>query len=156
MEREPLFHKFTQMDADASALLVEYYEWLQDKEGKGLTPEAASPLAHAADRYLRDFLVDIMETPAKASSASHIRCYIGNWYPINTLEPSHDDIDLIATSLLFLHQWGEGAGKIEAATLGEVANLLESTQYFHQRLEKFWALTPEEVTEWRRENDYRC
>ncbi|PLX42270.1 MAG: hypothetical protein C0609_09845 [Deltaproteobacteria bacterium] len=155
MEREPLFQRFAKMDKEAGALLVEYYEWLQSDPGKGLSPETASPLAHAADRYLRDFLVDIMETPAKESSAMHVKTYIGNWYPINTLEPSHEEIDLIATSLALLHEWGEKTGKIIADKACDVSALLASAEYFHKRLEQFWALTPEEVTKWRGENDYR-
>ncbi|MDF1523322.1 MAG: hypothetical protein P1P87_10945, partial [Trueperaceae bacterium] len=47
-------------------------------------PEGAGALAHAADRYLRDFVVDIRETGPADADPCLPRDYLANWYIIHT------------------------------------------------------------------------
>lgn len=156
MDRKPaLYSDFFEMDTEAMELLGAFFEWLKAEDGEGLPPAKASPLAHDADRYLRDFLVEFMEARPKATSALLVFSYLGNWYPVNTLEPSHGEIDRIADALSRLHRYLAAKGIIAYAAGVEVVELLARSEIFHDRLESFWALTPDQVEGWREVGEYR-
>lgn len=150
-----LYSDFFEMDTEAMNLMGSFFKWLTDAEGGMLEVAKASPLAHDGDRYLRDFLVEIMETRPGGSTPETVSIYLGNWYVINTLEPSHAEIDRIAIALTLLHGYMADNGKISGEMAKKVAGLLSDTAFFHQRLEEFWALTPEKITAWREISDYR-
>jgi hypothetical protein len=149
------FENFVEMDGRARGFLGLFYQWLRSEAGPSLADQRASDLAHKADRYLRDFVVDILELPPEKTDAKTVRMYIGNWYIINTLGPSLEELDLIVESLRLFHQWAALRGIIEKETEAGVILALSETGYFHERLESFWSLKPEGITGWRAVDDYR-
>lgn len=154
-DKNTLFGEFVLLDQRARALLGEFYGWLKSQEGTGLPAEEASALAHHADRYLRDFLVDILETEPEKSSLAAVRSYLGNWYIINTLEPTFAQMEEIAKALLLYHRWANLKGLVDMATLGEVEKALLDKKFFTGRLESFWELDEKGITAWREVDDYR-
>lgn len=149
------FDRFVALDHACQELLAIFFPWLSTPAGGGMTPEEASPLAHAADRYLRDFLVDILERPLETSDAGTVRSYLSNWYIIHTLTPTVEEVCLIARALGALHRFGAIKGVFAAPIAREVEALTADPAGFVARLEAFWAMRPEEVEDWRAVEDYR-
>lgn len=146
---------FVRLDGLCAGLLGEFFGWLRAPEAENLPAERASLLAHAADRYLRDFVVDIAEAGPANASPSLPRRYLANWYIVHTMAPSHAEIDVILAALLLLYRYLEERGIVDAGSASEVEEGLADGEYFHRRLEGFWGLTPEGIDAWRREDDYR-
>lgn len=146
---------FVRLDGLCFDLLGRFFRWLQTEEGGGLSPRAASDLAHAADRYLRDFVVDIKQTGPTDADPTLPRQYLANWYIIHTLEPSHAEIDGILAALGQLYPYLALEGLLTPEAAGAAAAALDSAAFFHGRLEAFWTLTSEEVEPWRAVDDYR-
>ncbi len=148
-----LFGEFLEMDNRAVKLLGEFYAWLQNDEG--LTPQAASPLAHEADRYLRDFMVEILELLPEDADGATMRAYISNWFIINTPTVSHEELDRVAGALGLLYKFMGTTGVIGAEVAGETTKVLASPKFCHERLERFWTMGADEIPGWRDEHDYR-
>jgi hypothetical protein len=146
---------FVRLDGLCVELLREFYGWLQAPGGEALSPAEASPLAHAADRFLRDFLVDFLERgPADADPAA-ARQYVGNWYVVHTLNPTHREIDVILRSLQLLSRYLAEEGIVTEEVSRSARDDLSGEAHFHKRLEDFWELTSEGIPVWRAVDDYR-
>jgi len=146
---------FVRLDQRCLELLREFFAWLQEPGGGRAEPQHAARLAHAADRYLRDFVVDIMETgPADADPTLPSR-YLANWYVIHTLEPTHAELDLIREALSRLYPFLTQREIVPAQTSEAVLGALADGEFFRARLEAFWELTPDAIAAWRAVHDYR-
>jgi len=146
---------FERLDRLCAELLRGFYRWLQEASGGGLSPEEASPLAHGADRYLRDFLVDILEAGPADADGDTARQYVGSWYIINTLSPTHAEVELILRSLWLLYRYLEVEGIVDEGTCASAQEDLADAAFFRERLEAFWNLTPEGISAWRSVADFR-
>ena len=144
---------FVRLDNLCLELLQDFARWLRDEAGE--PPERAGALARAADRYLRDFVVDCKETGPADEDPTLVRQYLGNWYIIHTLYPSHEEIDQILDALRRLYAYLEVRGILPPRTRKAVHRMLLDGAFFHERLEAFWALTPEGIDAWRAVDDYR-
>jgi hypothetical protein len=145
---------FVRLDGACHELLLEFVAWLQ--QGPTALPLAeAGALTHAVDRYLREFLVDILETGPSDADPSLVRRYLGNWYIIHTLEPSTEEIDQIARALDLLYRFLPERGIIDGAAARRIRSQLRDRSYYHRRLEAFWELTPGTIAPWRAVDDYR-
>jgi len=145
---------FLRLDTLCAELLQGFAAWLRG-EGGGLAPREAGALAHAADRYLRDFVVDCKETGPADEDPSLVRQYLANWYIIHTLYPTHEEIDRILAALRRLYAYLAREGLVGEATRAAVERSLADPAFFHDRLEAFWDLTPEDIDAWRSVDDYR-
>lgn len=146
---------FVRLDRACHELLKEFARWLQTRDDSPLAAEAAGAFAHAADRYLRDFVVDIMESGPADVDPTLVQKYLANWYAVNTLTPTHDEVDRILSALRELHRFLPEHGILPAAAAETIGLGLRDAEYFHQRLEDFWNLTPEGIDAWRAVHDYR-
>ncbi len=70
-------------------LLMAFYEELQAKGGE---PEIATELARSADYFIRDFVVGYKQWHLFDDSRSPVRPFAGNWYIVNTLEPTIEEL----------------------------------------------------------------
>jgi hypothetical protein len=71
---------FVRLDPLCAELLRDFFRWLQTRGNGRLPAERAGALAHAADRYLRDFVVDVAEAGPADAEPSLPRRYLANWY----------------------------------------------------------------------------
>ncbi len=145
---------FVRLDGVCHELLREFVGWLQ-QEPVSLPPAEAGALTHAADRYLREFVVDIMETGPTDADPSLVRSYLGNWYIIHTLEPSFREMDQIARALDLFYQFLPERGILDGEAALRVRAQLQDRAFYHGRLEAFWNLTPDTIAPWRAVDDYR-
>jgi len=146
---------FLRLDTRCVELLLDFFAWLQREEGGSLEPETASHFAHAADRYLRDFVVDIQETGPADADPTLPRQYLGNWYIIHTLVPTHEEMERIREALASLYRFLHVRGLMPAETTAAVADALSDAAFFRNRLESFWDLNPDDIAAWRDVEDYR-
>lgn len=146
---------FLRLDGRCAELLRDFFAWLQGEEGGGLPLEAANDAAHAADRYLRDFVVDILETGPTDADPTLPRRYLANWYIVHTLEPTHGEMDRIRDALTRLYRFLSVRHLVSETAAAQVAASLTDAAYFRHRLESFWELTPESISAWRAVDDYR-
>lgn len=142
------------LDGACHGLLKQFVGWLQQAP-QDLPAGEAGELTHAADRYLRDFLVDILETGPADADPTLVRRYLGNWYIIHTLEPSTQEMDRITRTLDLLYHFLAERGILDPAGAQRVRFQLRNRDYYHQRLETFWELTPDTIAPWRAVDDYR-
>ncbi len=146
---------FVRLDSRCLELLRAFFQWLQSEGGGGLSEGDASGLAHAADRYVRDFLVDIVESGPLDPAEGRVRQYLGNWYIVNTLSPSHEEIDKILRALTLWYRFLVAEGLLPPAVGEAFRGTLSAASLYHRRLEDFWELTPEAIPAWREVDDYR-
>jgi hypothetical protein len=104
---------------------------------------------------LRDFVVDIRESGPAAADSALGRQYLGNWYIIHTLAPTHEEIDHIREALTRLFSFLAREGIVLEATARGIKQELVRARFFHGRLEDFWSLTGERIPAWRAVDDYR-
>ena len=133
-------------------ILKHFYLSLQ---GEGLSPETATRLAGSADYYVRDFVVDNRVHNLFEERTGLVRQFAGNWYIVNTLEPSHAEIGLLLRALRLLYRYLGATGVLDPDDARAVAEMLEDGEFFHRRLEDFWSLTPHDVPAWRAVAEYR-
>lgn len=148
-------HDFVRLDRLCAELLGRFFQWLQSDETGKIPPEEAGLLAHAADRYLRDFVVDIKETGPADEDPTLGRQYVSNWYIIHTLSPSHAEIERILKALRHLYRFLARERIVSPEAARAARDNLGNEQFFHDRLEDFWELTPEAIPAWRAVDDYR-
>ncbi|MHB8764230.1 MAG: hypothetical protein ACYDA8_07850 [Deferrisomatales bacterium] len=146
---------FVRLDQLCAELLQGFRDWLQTPAGGAAEPRHAGALAHAADRYLRDFVVDIAETGPADADPGLGRQYLGNWYIVHTLVPTHEQVDLILEALRRLYPYLEQVGVLTPGAARAGAEALADGGFFHDRLEAFWGLTPDDIAAWRAVADYR-
>lgn len=150
-----LFAEFFEMDSAAMETLGRFFKWLQTPQGGGVEARQASVLAHDADRYAREFLIEVRETPIAGTGAEHVASYLGNWWIINTLTPTVEEQARISLALAALHRYLASEGLITSAALKEAEKNLGDAGRFKKRLGDFWELTPEGIDAWRAVDDYR-
>jgi hypothetical protein len=146
---------FVRLDGLCAELLLEYFRWLQTEAGRRSSAREASALAHHADRYVRDFLVDFLESGPGDEEPRRVRQYLGNWYIVQTLTPTHEEIEGIRDALERLYAFLESMELVSGAARGAFREALSDGTLYHERLEGFWALTPEQIEPWRQVDDYR-
>lgn len=150
-----LFAEFFEMDSAAMETLGRFFKWLQTPPGGGRETKVASALSHDADRYAREFLIEVAETPLGGTGAGFVASYLGNWWIINTLTPTIEEQARITTALAAFHRFLAAEGLTTQATLREVEKTLGDSERFKKRLENFWELTPDGIDLWRGVDDYR-
>jgi hypothetical protein len=146
---------FVRLDGLCLELLQDFFGWLQEPANGPRSPQEASALAHAADRYVRDFLVDFLESGPGDPAERRVRQYVGNWYVVQTLEPSHAEVETILHALELFYAFLPRRGLLEEAEAERFRKALSERAFFHRRLEDFWELTPEGIPGWREVDDYR-
>ncbi len=146
---------FLRLDGCCADLLRDFFSWLQREEGGSLGLERASALAHAADRYLRDFVVDILETGPADGDPALPRQYLANWYIIHTLAPTHEEMEQIREALTRVYRFLAVRSLLAQGAAAAATRSLADPVYFRARLEEFWNLTPDAIPAWRAVDDYR-
>lgn len=142
------------LDSACHGLLKQFVGWLQQAP-HSLPASEAGELTHAADRYLRDFLVDILETGPADADPTLVRRYLANWYIIHTLEPTAREVDRILCALDLLYHFLAERGILDPAGAERVRSQLLDRDYYQRRLETFWELAPDTIAAWRAVDDYR-
>lgn len=128
-------------------LLLEFYGELQAEGGD---PETATALARSADYFVRDFLVGFKQWHLFDESFSPVRPFAGNWYIVNTLEPTSGELALHLAGILAFYRFLASHGLISAAFLERIAAECGDHPFYEERIRSFWELTGDGYYAWER------
>lgn len=140
------------VDALCRDLLMAFYH---ERLSAGLDEQEATLLANSADYFIRDYVIGFRQINILAQPNGLVRGFAGNWYIVNTLEPSAEEIAAhlrgIREFYHFLHRQGAIGDDFLASIDLECSNL----EYYARRIESFWDIKGDGYYEWESECSLR-
>ena len=128
-------------------LLMEFYEELQAEGGD---PEVATELARSADYFVRDFIVGFKQWHLFDETRSPVRPFAGNWYIVNTLEPTSGELAKHLAGILAFYRFLARHNLISAGFLERVTAECSDHPFYEERIRSFWAISGDGYYEWER------
>jgi hypothetical protein len=135
------------VDGLCKGLLMAFYESLL---AEGLDQGAATKLANGADHFVRDFVIGVKMLNLFDEQPDLVRQFAGNWYIVNTLEPS---VDYLASSLpgvARFYRYLADNGLVSAGFSQMVGQECGELPYYASRIASFWEIT-DNYPEWDQE-----
>jgi len=128
-------------------LLLQFYGELQAEGGD---PVVATELARSADYFVRDFVVGFKQWDLFDESRSPVRPFAGNWYIINTLEPTSGELAKHLAGILAFYRFLARHDLISAPILERVEAECGDHRFYEERIRSFWEITGDGYYEWER------
>jgi len=128
-------------------LMAFYLERLES----GLDEHEATLLANSADYFIRDYLIGFRQINILEETSGLIRGFAGNWYIVNTLEPTRDEIDAHLRGIREFYHFLRRQGAIGDSFLANVDMECSDLEYYAGRIESFWGINGDGYYEWERE-----
>jgi hypothetical protein len=129
-------------------LLRRFYD---ETLGAGMSPEEATALAGGADYFVRDFVVSIKNRSIFEERAGIVRQFAGNWYIVNTLDPSADEIEGYLAGIREFYRFLHGHQLISLKFLQAIEAECSDIEYYAGRIESFWAIKGDGYYVWEKE-----
>lgn len=129
-------------------LLLRFYD---ESLASGLSPEAATALAGAADYFVRDFLVSIKSRSIFDERPGLVRQFAGNWYIVNTLEPVAAEIKLYLEGIRAFYRFLHGHQLISLRFLQSIESECSQLDYYVGRIDSFWDIKGDGYPAWEKE-----
>ncbi len=126
-------------------LLQQFYIWLQ-KQDK--TPEKASELCYRTDYYLRDYLLDFMQSNLLRYQSGQIRYFGGNWYITHSPEPDIEILNCHLEAITCFYLYLQSLNLISLAELDQIEKETSETEYYRQRIRSFFTILGEGFDVW--------
>lgn len=135
------------VDERCKELLSGYYQSLLDA---GLSPAEATQLANGADYFVRDFVVAVKQRNLFDEQAGIVRQFAGNWYIVNTLEPSLEVLAGYLGGVADFYRHLHRLGLISAEFAQQVAGECADISFYGERLDAFWEISGDGYHAWER------
>ena len=135
------------VDERCKELLSGYYQSLLDA---GLSPAEATLLANGADYYVRDFVVGARQRNLFDEQPGIVRQFAGNWYIVNTLEPSLEVLSGYLRGVADFYGYLHRLGLITEAFAQRMAEECGDIPFYGERLDAFWEITGDGYHAWER------
>ena len=136
------------VDGLCKQLLYRFYFGQQEQ---GISPQEATALANSADYFVRDFVVGFKQAHLLANSAGLVRQFAGNWYIMNTLEPSIEELQGHLQGIGAFFRYLHREGLVSAESLLQVEDACGAVEYYRERIESFWAIEGDGYVSWEEE-----
>lgn len=133
------------VDALCRELLLTFYH---ERVGTGLDENDATLLANSADYFVRDFLIGARQLNPLSIGGGVVRRFAGNWYIINTLEPSIEELAVHLDGIREFYRFLAGHDAIGAAALAEIEQDCADRAFYAQRIEAFWNIAGDGYYAW--------
>jgi len=133
------------VDKLCGELLMRFYK---ESVGAGLSEEAASGLAKAADYFIRDFVVSIKGRSIFEERAGIVRQFAGNWYIVNTMEPLAAEIEEYLAGIKAFYRFLHGHRLISLKFLQAIESECAQLDYYAGRVESFWDIKGDGYQAW--------
>jgi len=133
------------VDSLCRDLLMSFY---YDRLEAGLDEQEATLLANSADYFIRDYVIGFRQINILAETSGLVRGFAGNWYIVNTLEPSAKEI---AAHLRGIREFYHYLCRQSAINDGFLANIdreCSDLDYYTGRIESFWDIKGDGYYEW--------
>ncbi|HWI41308.1 MAG TPA: hypothetical protein VNX25_07445 [Verrucomicrobiae bacterium] len=136
------------VDQLCQGLLRRFYDTLvQD----GIPPQEATPLAAAADYYVRDYLVDSRMKNVFEEKRGLVRQFAATWYIIRTIEPKLEELTVSLEGIREWYRFLHRLDLISAPHLAAVEQECDDLDFYRRRIEAFWDITGDGYMAWERE-----
>ncbi len=133
------------VDDLCKGLLMGYYESLQEA---GLDPAQATLFANGADYFVRDFVIAVKQRNLFSERPGLVRQFAGNWYIINTLEPTVEYLAGSLQGVAGFYRYLMGQGLISEEFCRQLEEECADLQFYAARIESFWAITGDGYFAW--------
>lgn len=133
------------VDERCQALL---YNFFQDLQARGLTPEQASDLSYSADFYLRDYLLDFCRLNVVTPEPGLIKKFAATWFIKTTLDPEMAVLERHLVAIRELYRFMHRQHFITREMLLFLETETENLEYYRQRIESFNAITGDGYAAW--------
>jgi len=117
----------------------------------GLDEHEATLLANSADYFIRDYLIGFRQINILEEASGLIRGFAGNWYIVNTLEPTADEIAAHLRGIREFYHFLRRQGAIGDSFLANVDRECSDLEYYAGRIEAFWDIKGDGYYEWESE-----
>ena len=128
-------------------LLLQYYGELQAEGGD---PESATELARSADYFVRDYVVGYRQRNLFDETWSPVRSFAGNWYIVNTVEPTSGELAKHLSGILAFYRFLHRHHLVTAPFLERVERECGDHPFYEERIRSFWEITGDGYYEWER------
>ncbi len=140
------------VDSLCRDILMAFYN---DRLEAGLGEEEATLLANSADYFIRDYVVGFRQANILAETGGLVRGFAGNWYIVNTLEPSAREIATHLRGIREFYHYLRRQGAIGDGFLAFIDRECSDLEYYGRRIESFWNIKGDGYYEWEGECSLR-
>lgn len=133
------------VDERCQSLLYNFY---QDLQVRGYTPEHASDLSYSADFYLRDYLLDFCRLNVVTPQPGLIRKFAATWFIKTTLDPEMAVLERHLIAIRELYRYLHRQHFISRQELLFLEAETENLSYYQQRIESFNTLSGDGYEAW--------
>ena len=116
--------------------------------GNNLSEREAGALAHGADYFVRDFVIDGLRINIFTLTAKHVRGFAGNWYIHRTLEPNTIELESILRGTAEFYRFCADCGWVSAPVSEEICAACSDLDYYRLRINSFHDLTGDDYVDW--------
>jgi hypothetical protein len=128
-------------------LMAFYHERLE----AGQDEHEATQLANSADYFIRDYVIGFRQLNILEESAGLVRGFAGNWYIVNTLEPTADEIGGHLRGIREFYHFLRRGGAISDTFLAAIDRECSDLEFYKGRIESFWDIQGDGYYQWESE-----
>jgi len=136
------------VDGLCKGLIMNFYEAQLDA---GLDAAEATRLANGADYFIRDFVIGVKQLNIFTEYPALVRQFAGNWYIVNTIDPSIELLEDHLHGVAAFYRYLEGEGMVSALFLERIVAECAALSYYEQRIASFWDIEGDGYFAWERE-----
>ncbi len=114
-----------------------------------LPPDQAGELCHGADYFLREFIIGDRHENIFTIDAQRVRQFAGHWYIIRNMEPNLAELQDILAGTKVFYLFLATKGLIDQKFATAIDANCSDLEYYHQRIEDFWAISNNGYDLWR-------
>jgi hypothetical protein len=126
-------------------LLMTFYEEIQAEGGD---PEFTTDLARSADYFIRDFVIGYKQWHLFNDVLSPVRPFAANWYIVNTLEPTIEELTKHLSGILSFYRFLNRNELISNSFLQRIEADCGDHLFYEERIRSFWAISGDGYYEW--------
>lgn len=136
------------VDAICKELLMDFY---RERLKSGMDEQEATLLANSADFFVRDFVIGNRQKNLLQESPGIVRSFAGNWYIVNTLEPTEEELAVHLKGIREFYHYLRRQGLIEDSFMASIDRDCMDLPYYASRIESFWNISGDGYFGWEAE-----
>lgn len=134
------------VDGLCRTLLQQFHDHLLNS-GE-VTRHQAGSMAHGADFFLRDFVIDCLRSNIFSVTEAQVRGFAGNWYIHRTLEPNAAELTAILGGVAAFYRYCADLKWVSGCDCDGISSACSDLDYYQQRIDSFHALAGDDYLAW--------
>jgi hypothetical protein len=136
------------VDALCRDLLMEFYNELLQA---GQDEHDATQLANSADYFIRDYIIGFRQQNVMEEATGLVRGFAGNWYIVNTLEPTASEIAGHLRGIREFYHFLRRRMIVGDSFLATIDRECSDVDFYTSRIESFWDIKGDGYYQWESE-----